>query len=106
MYLAVGAIASAGASPIVRIPAGEVWMMKRALDSGAHAIMIPMCETKEQAEAIVNGMKYPSASWPNGIRGAGAMFAPALFNQNGHEYLRHANDNILVIVQIESISMQ
>lgn len=46
MYLACGAIASAGASPIVRIPAGEAWMMKRALDSGAHAIMIAMCETK------------------------------------------------------------
>jgi 2-keto-3-deoxy-L-rhamnonate aldolase RhmA len=46
MYLAVGAIAAAGASPIVRIPAGEAWMMKRALDAGAHGIMIPMCETK------------------------------------------------------------
>ena len=30
------------------------------------------------------------------------MFAPAYFNQNGQDYLRHANDNILVIVQIES----
>jgi 4-hydroxy-2-oxoheptanedioate aldolase len=47
-------------------------------------------------------MKYPSASWPSGIRGAGAMFAPAYFNQSGQDYLRHANDNILVIVQIES----
>lgn len=30
------------------------------------------------------------------------MFAPANFNQDGRDYLRHANDNILVIVQIES----
>lgn len=36
MYLVVGAIAAAGSSPIVRIPAGEAWMMKRALDSGVH----------------------------------------------------------------------
>jgi 4-hydroxy-2-oxoheptanedioate aldolase len=57
---------------------------------------------QEQAVAIVNGMKYPSERWPNGIRGAGAMFAPANFNQNGQDYLRHANDNIIVIVQIES----
>ena len=49
MYLAVGAIASAGASPIVRIPAGEAWMMKRALDAGAHAIMVPMVESKVYA---------------------------------------------------------
>ena len=46
MYLAVGAIASAGSSPVVRIPAGEAWMMKRALDAGAHAIMIPMVDSK------------------------------------------------------------
>lgn len=30
------------------------------------------------------------------------MFAPANFKQNGGEYLKTANDNILVIVQIES----
>ncbi|KAG4422746.1 hypothetical protein IFR04_004094 [Cadophora malorum] len=102
MYLAVGAIMSGGASPIVRVPASEPWMMKRALDSGTHAVMIPMCETPEQAEEIVRAMKYPSKEWPKGIRGAGAMFAPANFSQNGGDYLRTANDNILVIVQIES----
>lgn len=46
MYLAIGAIASEGSSPIVRVPASEPWMLKRAMDAGAHAIMIPMCETK------------------------------------------------------------
>lgn len=30
------------------------------------------------------------------------MFAPAAFNQSGREYLTHANDNVLIIVQIES----
>ncbi|GLA30694.1 hypothetical protein AnigIFM63326_009128 [Aspergillus niger] len=102
MYLQVGAISSAGVSPIVRIPASEPWMMKRALDCGAHAIMVPMCETKEQAEAIVRGCKYPSSQWPQGMRGAGAMFAPAAFNQTSREYLTHANDNVMIIVQIES----
>ncbi|GLA86100.1 hypothetical protein AtubIFM56815_010350 [Aspergillus tubingensis] len=102
MYLQVGAVSSAGVSPIVRIPSSEPWMMKRALDCGAHAIMVPMCETKEQAEAIVRGCKYPSSQWPQGLRGAGAMFAPAAFNQSGREYLTHANDNVVIIVQIES----
>lgn len=102
MYLQVGAISSAGVSPIVRIPASEPWMMKRALDCGAHAVMVPMCETVEQAQAIVRGCKYPSSAWPQGTRGAGAMFAPAAFNQNGREYLTHANANVAVIVQIES----
>jgi 4-hydroxy-2-oxoheptanedioate aldolase len=30
------------------------------------------------------------------------MFAPANFQQNGQDHLRHANDNIVDIVQIES----
>lgn len=46
MYLSCGAISSAGCSPIVRVPAGESWLIKRALDAGAHGIMVPMCETK------------------------------------------------------------
>ncbi|OJK04010.1 hypothetical protein ASPACDRAFT_1852926 [Aspergillus aculeatus ATCC 16872] len=102
MYLQVAAITAAGVSPIVRIPALDTWMMKRALDAGAHGIMVPMCETKEQAELVVRGCKYPSARWPQGIRGTGAMFAPNAFNQNGREYLTHANDNITIIVQIET----
>ncbi|KAI1871479.1 uncharacterized protein JN550_004473 [Neoarthrinium moseri] len=102
MYLQVGAIASSGCSPIVRIPSSEPWMMKRVLDAGAHAIMVPMCETKEQAEAIVRACKYPSNTWTKGIRGAGAMFASANFNQNGREYLLSANDNVMICVQIES----
>lgn len=46
MYLAAGAISSVGCSPIIRVPAGEAWLIKRALDAGAHGIMVPMCETK------------------------------------------------------------
>lgn len=119
MYLQVGAVSSSRVSPIVRIPAAEPWMMKRALDCGAHAIMVPMCETKvnqtdrrstclssdiaqDQAEAIVRGCKYPSAQWPQGVRGTGAMFAPAAFNQNGRQYLARANESVMVIVQIET----
>ncbi|KAK0385378.1 hypothetical protein NLU13_7854 [Sarocladium strictum] len=102
MYHSVGAIASSGVSPMVRIPASEPWMFKRALDAGAHAIMVPMCETKEQAEGIVKAAKYPSKEFPGAFRGAGALFAPANFNQTGREYLFTANRNIMVCVQIET----
>lgn len=39
------AIGSEGASPIIRVPWAEEWMIKRALDSGAHGIMTPMCHS-------------------------------------------------------------
>ncbi|KIL85275.1 hypothetical protein FAVG1_11706 [Fusarium avenaceum] len=102
MYLQISAISSSGVSPVVRIPADEPWMVKRALDAGAHAIMVPMCETKEQAERIVKSAKYPSKSYPNSFRGTGAMFAPAAFNLTGRDYLLNANSNVMIFVQIES----
>lgn len=112
MYLQVGAVSSVGVSPIVRVPGSEPWMIKRALDCGAHAVMVPMCETVAQAEAIARACKYPSpdpascwaptATGTGGIRGAGAMFAHAAFNQSGRAYYLGANDSVMVCVQIES----
>ncbi|KAL2671283.1 hypothetical protein Neosp_013863 [[Neocosmospora] mangrovei] len=102
MYLQIGAVSSSGVSPVVRIPADAPWMVKRALDAGAHAIMVPMCETREQAEQLVRAAKYPSKAHPEGIRGTGAMFAPASFNLTGRDYLLNANEKVMVFVQIES----
>lgn len=39
------AIGHEGVSPIVRVPWSEEWMIKRALDAGAHGIMTPMCHS-------------------------------------------------------------
>jgi 4-hydroxy-2-oxoheptanedioate aldolase len=41
---------SAGVSPIVRVPADEPWMVKRALDAGAHGILVPMCDSKARSD--------------------------------------------------------
>ena len=46
MYHSISAIVHGGSSPIVRIPGTEPWMIKRALDAGAHGLMVPMCDTK------------------------------------------------------------
>ena len=42
MHDAVPAIAALGVSPIVRIPDMQSWMVKRALDSGAHGVRLTM----------------------------------------------------------------
>ncbi|ETN40838.1 uncharacterized protein HMPREF1541_05118 [Cyphellophora europaea CBS 101466] len=104
MHLAVSAVSSAGVSPIVRVPASEHWQLKRALDAGCHAVMVPMCETPEQAEAVVRACKYPGPRWPRGNRGAGAMFAHHAFDgrPGPREYYMGANDGVMVCVQIES----
>lgn len=58
MYHAVGAVSTSGASPIVRVAGSEHWMIKRALDCGAHGIMVPMCETKVSSFAQMNSVTH------------------------------------------------
>lgn len=41
----VSTVTSFGASPIIRIPWNEEWMIKRALDAGAQGVMTPMCHS-------------------------------------------------------------
>ncbi|KAE8153356.1 Pyruvate/Phosphoenolpyruvate kinase-like domain-containing protein [Aspergillus avenaceus] len=96
------AIASEGASPIIRVPWAEEWMIKRALDSGAHGILTPMCHSAEDARKIVQYSKYP----PVGSRGYGPMYAPHALPgvQAGPQYDDNADKGLMVMVQIESRS--
>lgn len=55
VYHAVAAVASAGCSPVVRVAGIENWMIKRALDAGAHGIMVPMCETVVREISLLAG---------------------------------------------------
>ncbi|CAG8249888.1 unnamed protein product [Penicillium olsonii] len=93
------AIGHEGASPIVRVPWSEEWMIKRALDAGAHGIMTPMCHSAEDAAKVVSYCKYP----PVGSRGFGPMFAPHAFpGVKPEDYNEKTHNDILVVVQIES----
>ena len=93
------ASAPSHAAPLVRVPAGEYHFIARALDMGALGIMVPLVETAEQAEQIVASAKYP----PQGRRGA-AFGMPHDGYQSGdlHEKIAAANDQTLIIVQIET----
>ena len=58
---------------VVRLPMGEAWLIKQALDIGAQTLLIPMVESADQAHDLVRAMRYP----PDGIRGSGAALARA-----------------------------
>ncbi|MDD9715516.1 HpcH/HpaI aldolase/citrate lyase family protein [Dinoroseobacter sp. PD6] len=92
------AMVGQGAMPIVRVPVGEDWVLKRALDLGVQTIMVPMVETAAQAQQIVRAMRYP----PDGVRGVGAALARASGYSLDAEYVTTANAQICTIVQIES----
>ncbi|KAI5834850.1 Phosphoenolpyruvate/pyruvate domain-containing protein [Schizophyllum commune Tattone D] len=95
-YDLTNTIASAGVSPIIRIPDEKPWMIKRALDSGAHGIMIPMANSPEIVRNVVSACKYP----PNGIRGFGPMFTHAT-GAIGGDYKAEADQQLIISVQIE-----
>lgn len=89
------------ATPIVRVPTGDYHFVARTLDAGAMGIMVPMVETAEQARQIVAATRYP----PEGRRGA--AFGVAHDDYRGGDLIakmRHANQNTLVILQIETVA--
>jgi 2-dehydro-3-deoxyglucarate aldolase/4-hydroxy-2-oxoheptanedioate aldolase len=55
-----------GLAPLIRVPHDDYHFIARALDIGAHGVMVPMVETVEQARHIVSCAHYP----PHGRRGA------------------------------------
>jgi 4-hydroxy-2-oxoheptanedioate aldolase len=113
MHASVAAIAAESVPSLVRIAAPENWMVKRALDTGAHGILCPMMNTADDAKRLVSYTRFPSpieereanSKNPNhieGIRGVGSPFAPAAFRQDMVEYVVEWNQNVFVAVQIET----
>ncbi len=96
--LLFGAIADAGCVPIARVPRGDHDHIKRVLDAGAHGIVVPMVNTVEQAQEAIAAAKYP----PVGNRSVGGALHALNFDASAGDYYKHANDEILVILQTES----
>lgn len=86
-------------TPFVRIPATEYHFVARVLDMGAMGIMIPMCESEEQARLFANSANYP----PAGRRGAAFTIAHDDYrNDSIPEIMQSANDEVLLLAQIET----
>jgi 4-hydroxy-2-oxoheptanedioate aldolase len=96
----VAAIADSGTCvPFVRVPRNGVEWFKWALDAGAWGVVVPMVNTREEAEQAVSWSKYP----PLGTRSIGGIFAPYGFGVTDRAaYAQAVNDEIMVIVQVES----
>lgn len=84
---------------IVRSPWNDPVAIKQILDAGAEGIIVPWVNSREECEAAVAACRYP----PDGIRGIGPRRAGRL-DGNTTAYLRQANEEVLVLVQIEQLS--
>jgi len=92
------AIEANSCTPLCRLPVNGPVAFKRALDAGAMGVIVPMVNTEEEARNAVGWSKYP----PIGKRGVGICRAHR-YGANFDEYVKTANDNIAVILQIEHI---
>lgn len=98
-------IAEAGCIPFVRVPSANAGDIQKATDAGALGIIIPMVYTVEEARNAVMYAKWPIGSRDNpntkpwGHRSSGGGQYSALW---GPAYSTNANNNILIMIQIEN----
>lgn len=89
------------AAPIIRVESNQQERIHRVLDMGAEGVMCPRIKSVEQALEVVKGLHYP----PHGKRGVAKMIRATGFGKSFNDYYRDANDDILGIVQIETVEV-
>lgn len=93
------AIAAGGTVPLVRVPWNSGENIKRVLDNGAWGVIVPMVNSRAEAEAVVAAARYH----PLGERSVGGQLHAASFDTEPATYYERANDEILVVIMIEHV---
>jgi len=94
-----GLIAGAGVVPLVRVPWNTVENIKRVLDTGSWGVIVPLVNSRAEAEAVVKAARYG----PLGDRSVGGQLHATSFETDPATYYDRANDEILVVVMAEHI---
>jgi 4-hydroxy-2-oxoheptanedioate aldolase len=92
-------MAGSGTAPMVRIPWNTPENFKRVLDAGAWGVVVPMVNSREEAELAVESTRYA----PLGNRSVGGGRHAMSFGTTAPEYYNNANNEILLVLQIEHI---
>jgi len=95
------AMSATPAAPILRVPWNDPVELKRALDTGPEAVMIPSVNSADEARAAVAACRYP----PDGIRGAAyGLVRASDYGLAAQDYFETVQDRLLVICQIETVA--
>lgn len=91
---------SAAIHPVVRVPSNDEWLINKALDVGAEAVLVPQIDGLESARRAVAAAKYA----PEGHRGANPFTRAAEFGaRGGPEYYGRANRETMLILGVEGV---
>lgn len=87
-----------GAAPLVRLTSNDANQIKRVMDAGAHGIIVPMVNTRQEAERAVAAVRYP----PAGRRGVALARAQG-YGAGFDAYRKWLDRGAVVIAMIEHI---
>jgi 4-hydroxy-2-oxoheptanedioate aldolase len=91
------AVEGGTATPIVRPAWNDMVLIKRCLDIGAQALLIPYVQDADEAQRAVAAVRYP----PRGVRGVAAASRASRFGRVA-DYLKVADREICLLVQVET----
>jgi 4-hydroxy-2-oxoheptanedioate aldolase len=88
----------APAIPMIRLPDAQEWRIQHATDIGVLGVIIPTVDDVDRAREAAKWARYP----PVARRSSGAGQAASIWGINGIDYRHTINDNMLVVIMIET----
>jgi len=85
------------ATPIVRPAWNDIVLIKRCLDIGAPALLVPYVQNPAEAKNAVAAVRYP----PRGVRGVASASRASRYGRTT-DYLKKADSEICLLVQVET----
>jgi len=94
----IAACPHAGAIPMIRLPDAQEMRIQHSTDIGVLGVIIPTVDDVDRAREAVKWARYP----PVARRSAGQGQAAGIWGINGINYRQTINDNMLVVIMIET----
>jgi 4-hydroxy-2-oxoheptanedioate aldolase len=91
------AVEGGTATAIVRPAWNDTVLIKRCLDIGAPALLVPYVQNPNEAKSAVAAVRYP----PRGVRGVAAASRASRYGRV-RDYLKTADAEICLLVQVET----
>jgi 4-hydroxy-2-oxoheptanedioate aldolase len=95
----IQAVEGGTATAIVRPAWNDTVLIKRCLDIGAQALLVPYVQNPDEARAAVAAVRYPN----RGVRGVAAASRASRYGRVT-DYLKRAESEICLLVQVETRS--
>ncbi|MBB3050482.1 4-hydroxy-2-oxoheptanedioate aldolase [Prauserella isguenensis] len=93
----IRAAEAVGLTPLVRVAEGDTAGILRVLDGGAMGVVVAHVRSRSDVDAAVRAAKYA----PEGMRSLNGGRVPGFGSLDLADYVRRANDEIMVVAMIE-----